>query len=142
MSMMRNNLFYGALSWRQAKPVLLHPKLFQGFRDYQAGRPFDYRTLDGWPLLDQHRYENGRELAAECRAAGIMVVWIDRTRIPRPLKALVVGRAMARHPPTCRRTGLSCDTSAGDRRGRQPAASPASPNACQPPSTLSVVPVM
>lgn len=98
MSASTNNRFHGALSWRQAKPVLLHPKLFQGFRDYQAGRPFDYRTLDGWSLLDQHRYENGRELAAECRAAGIMVVWTDRTRIPRSLKELVVDRATARRP--------------------------------------------
>lgn len=98
MSGVTNNRIRGALSWRQAKPVLLHPKLFLGFIDFQAGQPFDYRQLDCWPMLDQHRYENGRELAAECKAAGIVVVWTDRTRIPRPLKTLVVERALSRWP--------------------------------------------
>lgn len=98
MSGVTNNRIRGALSWRQAKPVLLHPKLFLGFIDFQAGQPFDYRQLDCWPMLDQHRYENGRELAAECKAAGIHVVWTDRARIPRSLKTLVVERALARCP--------------------------------------------
>jgi hypothetical protein len=92
-----NNGFLGARSWRMAKPVVLHPRFFEGFLDYLGGRPFDYRGLDGWPLLDQHRYENGRELAAECRAAGISVRWRDRTRILRDLKALVAARARHRH---------------------------------------------
>ncbi|MFP5516158.1 MAG: hypothetical protein ACLGJC_24130 [Alphaproteobacteria bacterium] len=103
MSGVTNNRIRGALSWRQAKPVLLHPKLFLGFIDFQAGQPFDYRRLDGWAMLDQHRYENGRELAAECKAAGIAVVWTDRTRIPRPLKTLVMERALSRSPAESRK---------------------------------------
>lgn len=91
-----NNQIVGARSWSRARPVLLHPKFFEGFRDFAEGRPFDYRRLDGWTLLDQHRYENGREIAAECQAAGIAVRWGERTRIPRGLKALVVGRARLR----------------------------------------------
>lgn len=98
MSGVTNNRFHGARSWRQAKPVLMHPKFFQGFNDFQLGRPFDYRMLDAWPTLDQHRYENGRELAAECRFAGYSVMWIKRTRVPRPLRSLVVERAWARRP--------------------------------------------
>ncbi len=93
-----NNRFFGARSWRTAKPVVLHPRFFEGFLDFVGERPFDYRKIDGWPLLDQHRYENGRELAAECRAAGIAVRWRDRTRIPRFLKSLVAERARNRHP--------------------------------------------
>lgn len=96
MSGITNNRIQGARSWRQAKPVVLHPKFFQGFNDFRLGRPLDYRMLDGWPVLDQHRYENGRELAAECRLAGLSVTWIERTRVPRPLKSLVVERAWAR----------------------------------------------
>lgn len=96
MSAATNNRIVGARSWSRARPVLLHPKFFEGFRDYLAGRPFDYRRLDGWPLLDQHRYENGREIAAECVAAGVIVRWSDRTRVPRGLKALVAGRARER----------------------------------------------
>ncbi|PNR00269.1 hypothetical protein C1S70_02330 (plasmid) [Azospirillum argentinense] len=99
MSGVTNNRFYGARSWREAKPVVLHPRFFDGFQDVLDGRPFDYRGLDGWPLLDQHRYENGRELTAECRAAGIAVRWGDRTRIPRGLKQLVAGRARHRGEP-------------------------------------------
>ncbi|NYZ14753.1 hypothetical protein HL658_19575 [Azospirillum sp. RWY-5-1] len=91
-----NNRIVGARSWSRARPVLLHPKFFEGFRDYLAGRPFDYRRLDGWPLLDQHRYENGREIAAECVAAGLAVRWGDHSRIPRGLKALVASRALER----------------------------------------------
>lgn len=117
MSGVTNNRIRGALSWRQAKPVLLHPKLFLGFLDFQAGRPFDYRQLDCWPMLDQHRYENGRELAAECKAAGIHVVWIDRTRIPRPLKTLVVERALARCPANDRHRDVSLDACAGAPAG-------------------------
>lgn len=105
MTGVTNNRIHGARSWRQAKPVLLHPKLFLGFVDFQAGQPFDYSLLDCWPMLDQHRYENGRELAAECKAAGIVVVWNDRTRIPRPLKKLVVERALARSPAESREAG-------------------------------------
>ncbi|CAO3456201.1 hypothetical protein [Azospirillum argentinense] len=97
MSGVTNNRFFGARSWRQAKPVLLHPKFFQGFNDFRLRRPFDYRMLDEWPTLDQHRYENGRELAAECRLAGYSVMWIERTRVPRSLKSVVVERALARH---------------------------------------------
>ena len=99
MSGVTNNRFYGARSWREAKPVVLHPRFFDGFRDFLNGRPFDYRGLDSWPLLDQHRYENGRELAAECRAEGIIVRWGDRTRIPRGLKEPVAGRARRREEP-------------------------------------------
>lgn len=91
-----NNRLFGARSWRAAKPVVLHPRFFEGFLDFVDGHPFDYRKMDGWPLLDQHRYENGRELAAECRAAGIAVRWRDRTRIPRFLKSLVAERARNR----------------------------------------------
>ncbi|TWA74120.1 hypothetical protein FBZ82_101134 [Azospirillum brasilense] len=79
--------------------MVLHPQFFDGFRDFLYGRPFDYRGLDGWPLLDQHRYENGRELAAECRAAGITVRWGDRTRIPRGPRDVVSGRARWRAVP-------------------------------------------
>lgn len=96
MSGVTNNRFFGARSWREARPVVLHPRFFEGFQDFLDGRPFDYRRLDDWPLLDQHRYENGRELAAECRAAGIAVRWGDRTRIPRGLKQMVAGRARCR----------------------------------------------
>ncbi|SMH39368.1 hypothetical protein [Azospirillum agricola] len=96
MSGATNNRIRGARSWRQARPVLLHPKFFQGFTDFRLGRPFDYRMLDAWPMLDQHRYENGRELAAECRLAGLSVVWIERTRVPPSLKGVVVERARAR----------------------------------------------
>ena len=96
-----NNRFFGARSWRTAKPVILHPRFFEGFLDFVGGRPFDYHKMDGWPLLDQHRYENGRELAAECRAAGLAVRWRDRTRIPRYLKVLVAERARNRHPNRC-----------------------------------------
>lgn len=96
MSGITNNRFFGARSWQEAKRVLLHPRFFEGFRDFLDGCPFDYLKLDSWPLLDQHRYENGRELAAECRAAGIAVQWGDRSRIPRSLKGVVVERARRR----------------------------------------------
>ncbi|WP_029009429.1 hypothetical protein [Azospirillum halopraeferens] len=96
MSGVTNNRIVGARSWREARRVLLHPRFFDGFRDALDGLPFKYRELDGWPLLDQHRYENGRELAIECRCGGIAVRWTDRTRIPRELKALVVARARSR----------------------------------------------
>lgn len=96
MSNTANNRFVGARSWSRAKPVLLHPKFFEGFRDFLDGRPFDYRRLDGWSLLDQHRYENGREVAAECVAAGVAVRWHDRTRIPCGLKSIVAGRVWER----------------------------------------------
>ncbi|MFS2012089.1 hypothetical protein ACCD06_19790 [Azospirillum sp. CT11-132] len=96
MSGITNNRIHGARSWRQAKPVVLHPKFFQGFNDFRLDRPLDYQMLDGWPMLDQHRYENGRELVAECRLAGLSMTWIERTRVPRPLKSLVVERACAR----------------------------------------------
>ncbi|MGQ9371680.1 hypothetical protein [Azospirillum sp. ST 5-10] len=99
MSGARNNRIVDALSWREAKPVLRHPKFFEGFRDFTQGRPFDYRSIDAWPLLDQHRYENGRELAAECRGGGIAIRWTDRTRVPRELKAVVVERARRRRAP-------------------------------------------
>ncbi|MFC5356592.1 hypothetical protein [Azospirillum himalayense] len=79
--------------------MVLHPRFFDGFRDFLDGRPFDCRRLDGWPLLDQHRYENGRELAADCRAAGIVVRWGDRTRIPRGLMDLVAGGRGCRARP-------------------------------------------
>lgn len=96
MSGITNNRIHGARSWREAKLVLRHPKLFEGFGDYLRGKPFDYHLLDNWPMLDQHRYENGRELAAECCAAGLAVRWTDRNRVPRPLKDLVVTRALIR----------------------------------------------
>ena len=91
-----NNRIFGARTWRKAKAVLRHPKFHLGFRDYESGRPFDYGMLDGWPLIDQHRYENGREIAAECRFAGILVRWRERTCIPPELKELVAARVAAR----------------------------------------------
>ncbi|WP_181449442.1 hypothetical protein [Azospirillum thermophilum] len=124
MSGITNNRFFGARSWREARPVLLHPRFFEGFRDYVDGRPFDYRRLDGWPLLDQHRYENGREMAAECRAAGLMVRWADRTRIPRGLKELVAERARARRP--ARRRSARINT-------RETAVGSAAPSPDRPP---------
>lgn len=112
-----NNRIVGALSWRTAKPVLLHPRFYDGFRDAMLGRPFAYQVLDGWPLLDQHRYENGRELAIELRSAGIVIRWPDRGRIPRELKLLAVGRAVARRPrpsppSSARRTSRFNETAA------------------------------
>lgn len=96
MTRARNNRIVDALSWRTARPVLLHPRFFEGFQDFLRGLPFDYRRLDSWSLLDQHRYENGREIAAECQGGGIEVRWTDRARIPRELKAVVVARANRR----------------------------------------------
>ena len=91
-----NDRFGGACSWRQAKPVLLHPRFYQGFRDALAGRPFDYAYVDALPEPAQHLYENGREVAAECLQAGLRPRWSSRDRIPRALKDLVVGRALRR----------------------------------------------
>lgn len=95
--MRMNNRFVTARSWRMARTVLLHPKFHHGFTDFLAGRPFDYRLLDGWRELDQNRYENGREIAAECRAAGLVIKWTDRTRIPEDLKRLILARTEARN---------------------------------------------
>lgn len=98
-----NSRLPGAWSWREARPVVLHPLFYRGYRDFQTGLPFDYRTLDGWESLDQIRYENGREIAAECRALGLSLRWPDRRRVPRELKAVVVDRAGARRAGTCPR---------------------------------------
>ncbi|WP_158043473.1 hypothetical protein [Skermanella pratensis] len=96
-----NSRLPGAWSWREARPVVLHPMFYRGYQDFQTGMPFDYRILDGLESLDQIRYENGREIAAECRALGLSIRWPDRNRVPRELKAVVVDRAWARRAVTC-----------------------------------------
>ena len=96
-----NSRLPGAWSWREARPVVLHPMFYRGYRDFQTGLPLDYRTLDGWESLDQIRYENGREIAAECRALGLSLRWPDRKHVPRELKAVVVDRACTRRAGTC-----------------------------------------
>lgn len=87
-----NSRLPGAWSWRETRPIVRHPMFYRGYLDYQTGLPFDYRTLDGWEALDQIRYENGREIAAECRALGLSLRWPDRRRVPRELKAVTVHR--------------------------------------------------
>lgn len=94
-----NDAFFMARSWRQAKVILRHPKFFRGFQEACAGRSFDYRAADGWTEMDQHRYENGREIGAECRAVGIAVRWREPARIPPELKAVVRARIHG-HAPT------------------------------------------
>ncbi len=91
-----NEGLLGAATWRQARAALLHPRFYDGFRDGQAGRPLDYALLDRLPPPDQVRYENGRELAAECRHAGIAIRWPNWGSVPSALKGLVLARARRR----------------------------------------------
>lgn len=91
-----NDFFYGVRSWQKAKSIVRHPRFFEGFTEAMAGVPYDYRKADGFRVLDQHRYENGREIAVECRCAGLCFHWRDRDRIPAELKSLVVARVEGR----------------------------------------------
>lgn len=91
-----NDFFYGVRSWQKAKNIVRHPRFFEGFTEAMAGAPYDYRKADGLKVLDQHRYENGREIAVECRCAGLCFHWRDRDRIPAELKSLVVARVEGR----------------------------------------------
>lgn len=91
-----NEGLLGAATWRQARAALLHPRFYDGFRDAQEGKPLDYALLDRLPPADQVRYENGRELAAECQHAGLAIRWPNRESVPLALKELVLDRARRR----------------------------------------------
>jgi hypothetical protein len=110
---MPNDFFWGAMSWRRARMIARHPRFHEGFIEGMAGLPFDYAKADRLSCFDQHRYENGRELAAECRCAGVCVQWRRRTRLPEVLKEILTGRVADRQagrsggPYRVRRTPLA-----------------------------------
>ncbi|WP_395675890.1 hypothetical protein [Inquilinus sp.] len=81
-----------ARHWPEARQVLSHPDFHHGFREVQSGRPFDHRRADALPRLGQIRYENGRQIAAECAALGLAVDWPSPGHIPPALKHLVLRR--------------------------------------------------
>ncbi|MBK8160995.1 MAG: hypothetical protein IPK59_20280 [Rhodospirillaceae bacterium] len=87
-----NDQFKGAKTWERARRVLLHPAFYRGFQDAVAGNACNYREFDGWNELDQHRYENGREVAAECRLAGCPLHWPNRQSIPSHLRRHIIQR--------------------------------------------------
>lgn len=91
-----NDPIRGALNWRQARTALRHPRFYEGFQEAMAGLPFDYGRLDRLSEADQHRYENGREIALECRNAGLEIRWPQRESVPLALKRLVLDRARRR----------------------------------------------
>lgn len=91
-----NDQFKGAKTWERARRVLLHPAFYKGFRDAAAGNACNYREFDGWNELDQHRYENGREVAVECRLVGCPLHWPDRRNIPQHLRRHIVQRIQTR----------------------------------------------
>ncbi|WP_156995403.1 hypothetical protein [Elstera litoralis] len=73
-----------------------HPRFHEGFCEAMNGQPFDYEKLNVLSIFEQHRYENGREIAAECRCAGLRIDWLDRQRVPGPLKHFLRVRIAAR----------------------------------------------
>ena len=81
-----------ARHWPEARRILAHPDFHHGFREAQSGRPFDHRRADALPRLGQLRYENGRQIAAECAALGLAVDWSSPGHIPPALKHLVLRR--------------------------------------------------
>ncbi|MFM2043059.1 MAG: hypothetical protein RLY86_1635 [Pseudomonadota bacterium] len=83
--------------------MVCHPRFYDGFQDIIAGRPFDYARADRLTVTDQMRYENGREIGAECLRIGLGIAWPRREAIPRPLKDFVLSRALrrAREEPRC-----------------------------------------
>jgi hypothetical protein len=81
-----------ARHWPEARRVLAHPDFHRGFREALSGRPFDHRRADSLPRLGQLRYENGRQIAAECVAQGLAVDWPSPHCIPPGLKRLVLHR--------------------------------------------------
>lgn len=87
-----------ARHWPEARRILAHPDFHHGFREAQSGRPFDHRRADALPRLGQLRYENGRQIAAECAALGLAVDWSSPGHIPPALKHLVLRRLGLRVP--------------------------------------------
>ncbi|OWJ65902.1 hypothetical protein [Inquilinus limosus] len=75
--------------------MLGHPDFHHGFREAQSGQPFDHRYVDALPRIGQLRYENGRQIAAECAALGLSVDWPSPHRIPPALKRVVLDRLRA-----------------------------------------------
>lgn len=109
---MTNDPILGARTWPRAEAIVRHPRFHEGFCEAMTGRPFDYGKADRFTAFEQHRYENGREIAAECRCAGLRIDWPDHQRVPGPLKYFLQARIAAR------RTGGGRDPY---RRSRQDA---------------------
>lgn len=93
---MPNDRFFGVTNWRRARTIARHPRFHEGFAEAMAGQPFDYAKADRLTAFEQHRYENGRELAAECRCAGLCIDWRRRNSLPDALKGFLIGRVRER----------------------------------------------
>ncbi|MFD2265056.1 hypothetical protein ACFSM5_19280 [Lacibacterium aquatile] len=93
---MANDRIFGAGSWRRARDIARHPRFHEGFLEAFGGQSLDYAKLDRMPPFDQCRYENGREVATECRCAGLCIDWRHRNSLPGALKTYLIGRIAAR----------------------------------------------
>lgn len=91
-----NDSFRGADSWRKARPTVSHHAFHAGFVAVMEGRPFDYALLDMMTEYEQHRYENGREVAMECRQARLNIRWSRPDAVPRILRDFITSRALCR----------------------------------------------
>lgn len=105
-----NDRIYGACSWRVARNTVSHHAFHSGFVEAMAGRPFDYAALDAMTEFEQHRYENGREVAMECQQARLTIRWTRPDAVPRALRDFITSRALTRRaglprtdPYICRR---------------------------------------
>jgi hypothetical protein len=92
-----NDNIHGARSWRVARVVAAHRAFHDGFTEAMRGLPLDYRRLDAMTEMDQHRYENGREVALEWLSSTRAALrWSSRDRIPRALRDFITSRALQR----------------------------------------------
>jgi hypothetical protein len=94
--MVPNDTIHGACSWRSARHAVCHHAFHTGFVEAMSGKPFDYAALDAMTEYEQHRYENGRELAWECRQARLTIRWTRRDAVPRALRDFITSRALRR----------------------------------------------